>query len=429
MLGGQPRLHQRRRARYLPQQQGENGTEDHLIRTERSVLENYYAHGIHTLSTSPFSQPVVLTADEALNMKWQGTVDGAGSTLTEFAEMVLREVLTYGVAHIGVFLPAFDGIPSMLDYEQARLAPYFRLLPTLNVYDWLINRREQVEEIREVQYHYDREHELQATVLYYDARGFKELRVKRGQGNVKDVMEDDPDDVPYKPYSGNEELTLGGPPIVQCYASQPQAPMIGRPPFADCAAVNLEIFSQQNALYHYLHTATTRWQVLKQVNLKELNRAEREKRVAEASAERNIMSSTTDVLTSQRILIGAEGDVFYVAPDTSAAEPITVSIQMMIDYIQGRFAGQVTAQPMPNVTATQTLLGTVAARAAVRSAVQNVDDALTKACRLAYRLMDREPPPTLAVTIDRSYEETFLMNPGGQQMTDPPDPPPPPEGE
>ncbi len=430
VLGGQPRL-QALSSRYLPQQQGERDS-DYLIRTERAVLENYYAHGIHTLSTAPFSQPVVLRADSALPQAWQEDVDGGGSTLTEFAENALREVLTYGVAHIGVFLPAFDGVPSIFDYEQRRLAPYFRLLPTLNVYDWLTNRREQVEEIREVQYHYDREHALQATVLYYDARGFKELRVKRGQGNVKDVLADDPDDVPYMPYSANEELTLSGPPIVQCYASQPQAPMIGRPPFADCAAVNIEIYSQQNARNHYLHTAMTRWQVLKEVNLKEVQRAEREKRQAEASTERNVLSSTTDVQTSQRILIGKDGDVFYVGPDTSAAEPISNSIREMIDYVQGRFAGQVSAQPMPNVTATQTLLGTVAARAAVRSAVQNVDDALTKACRLAYRLLDREPPSNLAVTIDRSFEETMLLNPSGNRA-DPPDPPnspaDPPEGE
>ena len=422
MLGGQPRLHQLA-ARYLPQQQGERD-EDHLIRTERSVLENYYGHGIHTLSTSPFAQPVTLMADAALPMKWQENVDGAGSTLTEFAERTLREVLIFGLAHVGVFLPAFDGIPSLWDMEEEWLYPYFRLLPTLNVYDWLVNRREQVEEIREVQYTYDREHELKVSVIYYDGYGFKELRVKRGQGDNKDMLEDDPNDVPSKPYSANPELKLAGPPIVQCYASQPQSPMTARPPFADCAAVNLEHFTQTNQKYHYLSTAMTRWQVLKQVNLKEIERAERSKKQAAAAEKGNILSATTDELTTQRILIGADGDVFYVAPDTSAAVPVTETIKMLAEYLEQRFGGNAST-PTPQMTATQTLLGTVAARSAVRSAVFNVEDALTKACRLAYRLLGRTPPDSLKVTIDRSYEETFLTNPSPPPMEgDPPEPEP-----
>lgn len=425
MLGGQPRL-QDMGDRYLPQQVGEKN-HDYLLRKERSVLEDYFNHGIHTLSTSPFSNPVAVQSGAALPAEWQQDVDAAESTMTEFAERVLREVLTFGIAHIGVFLPAFDGVPSVWDVENRRLFPYFRLLPTVNVYDWLTNQREQVEEIREVQYYYDRDHAMNIRVLLYDAMGYKEVSVRRGQEG-KEFLEEDIDAVPSQPYSSNPDLALAGPPVVHAYASQPQHPMVGRSPFGDCAAVNIELFSQQNAKYQYLRSATTRFQVLKQINVKDIQRTEQTS-TDSASAD-DFWVSSEDRRVSQRILVGKDGDVYYVAPDTSAAEPLTITIDALKDYLQQRFAGNVAPVAGPQMTATQTLLGTVAARSAVRSAVASVDDALTKAMRVAYRLLDRDPPAELSVTIDREYEETLFTTPPVRPPSPPnPNPNAPPTGE
>ena len=419
MLGGQPRL-QDMAARYLPQQEGEKD-HDYLLRKERAVLEDHFNHGIHTLATAPFSQPVAVQSGPALPMMWQENVDAAESTLTEFAERVLREVLTFGIAHVGVFLPAFDGIPSLWDMEDRRLWPYFRLLPTTNLYDWLTNKREQVVEIREVQYSYEQDHELNVRVLLYDAAGYRELQVQRGTDG-KMYMTDDPADVPRQPYTGDPSLRLDGPPIIQAYASQPQHPMIGRSPFGDCAAVNIELFSQQNAKYQYLRSATTRMQVLKQIDVRDLEESEEVSQGAASSADRFWVSSE-DRRVSQRILIGKDGDVFFVSPGVEAAEPLTVTITDLRDYLQQRFSGN-TAAPGPQMTATQTLLGTVAARSAVRSAVASVDDALTKAMRVGYRLLGQEPPPDLSVTIDRTYEEALFTAPPTEPPTDPPTEPP-----
>ena len=418
MLGGQPRL-QDMAARYLPQQEGEKD-HDYLLRKERAVLEDHFNHGIHTLSTSPFSRPVAIQSGASLPKQWQENVDGAESTITEFAERILREVLTFGIAHIGVFLPAFDGVPSVWDIENRRLWPYFRLLPTVNIYDWLTNKREQVLEVREVQYSYDQDHELNVRVLQYDAGGYKELQVKRGVDGTY-FMADDPAAVPRQPYTGDPMLVLpDGPPIIQAYASQPQHPMVGRSPFADCAAVNIELFSQQNAKYQYLRSATTRMQVLKQIDLRDIEESEEVEAGAASSAD-SFWVSSENRRVSQRILIGKDGDVYFVSPGVEAAEPLTVTIQELRDYLQQRFAGN-TSPPGPQATATQTLLGTVAARSAVRSAVASVDDSLTKAMRVAYRLLGQEPPSDLSVTIDREYEETLFTTP--TLPSDPPTDPP-----
>lgn len=430
LLGGQPRLRDRANS-YLPQAVGEKDS-DYLIRIERSMLRDYFQHGIGTFSTAPFSQPVVLTADSALPPEFERNVDAAGSSLTVFAERVLRQVLTFDLVHIGVFLPAFDGegIPSRADFEDHRLYPYLRLLPTPNVYDWVSDARETIVEVREIQYLYDRDHTLHPQVLFYDAQGFKVLKAKKNSDG-KDVLDEDPDAVPYKPYMGTGE-GLAGLPIVQCYASPPDVPMLARPPFADCAQVNLEVFSQDNELNHYESTAMTRFQVLKQINQRDIQRTEATKS-DEASAD-NFWVSSEQRRVSQRILVGKDGDIFYVAPGTEASEARTTTIRRLVEYIESRFAFNAPTTPTPDLTATQTLLGTVSARAQLRSAVAAVDEALTDAVRIAYRLMDREPPSNLSIVIDRSYEELVVPNPGsgdeGDEGSRPnPNPPPPPTTE
>ena len=416
LLGGQPRL-KARRERYLPQAVGEKD-DDYLIRTERSMLRNYYQHGIGTFSSAPFSRPVAFQADSALPPEFERNVDAAGSSLTLFAERVLRQVLIFDLAHIGVFLPAFDGegAPSLADYEQQRLFPYLRLLPAPNVYDWLLSAREKVEELREVQYLYDREHKLTPQVIYYDAQGFKVLRASRASDG-KDRLEDDPDQVAYSPYSSNSDLVLNGPPVVQCYASPPEVPMLAQPPFADCAQVNLELFSQDNELNHYETTAMTRLQVIKQINIKDLRRSEEVDRSTEGSAD-HFWTSSERQRVSQRIIVGRDGEVMYVAPGTEASEARTNTIRRLVEYIESRFSFNAPATPSPDITATQTLLGTVAARALVRSAVAAVDEALTAACRIAYRLMGREPPSNLSIVIDREYEELVVPNPAIEVETE-----------
>lgn len=429
IMGGQSRLYDLRN-KYLPQQVGEKD-DDWLIRTERAMLRNFYKHGIGTFSSSPFSRPVSFSADAYLPSGFEQNVDGAGSSLTLFAERVLRSVLNFDLAHIGVFLPSFDGegVPSQADFEEQRLYPYFRLLPTQNVFDWVTNLREQVTELREVQYLYDRDHQLHTQVIYYDAYGFKVLKaIKTSDG--KDVLDDDPDDVPYMSYSGDASLVLPRPPIVQCYAVPPEVPMQADPPFGDCAQVNLEVYSQDNELNHYEHTAMTRFQVLKQVNIRDIKRSEAVDASREGSAD-NLWTSSENYRATQRILIGSDGDIFYVGPDTGASEARTATIIRLVEYLESRFSFNAPGTPRPDLTATQTLLGTVAARALVRSAVSAVDEALTEACRVAYRLMGRDAPSSLSIVIDRSYEEMVIPNPGAS--SDPPAPttttPPTEEGE
>jgi hypothetical protein len=95
------------------------------------------------LCSAALQAPPVITADQsedgAYYIALNDSIDGRGTNLSQFARMLLLEVLQHNAAFVAVQFPAPNGLeyPSLADQKAAgQLNASLRLLPSRSVEDW-----------------------------------------------------------------------------------------------------------------------------------------------------------------------------------------------------------------------------------------------------------------------------------------------------
>lgn len=119
LMGGTAAM-RRAGQRWLPREANESWTA-WRARLHRSVLFNGMSRTVQALAGRPLARPVALADANAALTSLATSVDGAGMGVGGFASMVLRALLTDGIAHILVDRPRHGGPPYFVLVPAAQL--------------------------------------------------------------------------------------------------------------------------------------------------------------------------------------------------------------------------------------------------------------------------------------------------------------------
>ena len=236
-------------SRYLSKRTNETDQE-YADRAAQANYRDWYFRTLNNNKSKPFptgEDTVTLTSDPWA-LSWVDDVTTDHRTLTEFSEDAIEKGLHYGVGHIVTLLPAHDGLPTLADYRNNRLWPYFRLIPAPALINWEHDDNGKLVWAHELIYNYTQEKGATMTLMVYRADGFRVLKVE-SRGNKKNVVQNE-ESAPLMPYSMDPMVQLDTPPISTFYTRRIN-PMIGVPPFQSLAESNLRHFDLWNALVDF----------------------------------------------------------------------------------------------------------------------------------------------------------------------------------
>lgn len=100
LLGGTPRMREKR-TKWLPKHVAEDWP-SYDLRLKSTFLFNSYERALHMLAGKVFSEPVKVHNAHPKLAPLIDNIDGAGSTLTEFAEQLFLDCVNWGPSHVFV---------------------------------------------------------------------------------------------------------------------------------------------------------------------------------------------------------------------------------------------------------------------------------------------------------------------------------------
>jgi len=130
----------RQAQKYLPQEPGEQDAA-YGNRLARSFLFPAYTDTIGHLSSKPFGRSVKLDAESpAVMHEWSDDVDLEGTSLTDFAKVVLDDALHHGLTHALVEFPTVTRDLSRSAERSMGLRPYWVHVPATAIIAWRSRR-------------------------------------------------------------------------------------------------------------------------------------------------------------------------------------------------------------------------------------------------------------------------------------------------
>lgn len=230
--------------RYLPKYPRESIPE-YRRRLETSFLNELFTDTLDEMVSKPFSKALSFEGDaipewiEALNEN----VDGAGTTIHEFAKNLMTEGLCWGISHVAVdavnmpeFIPAE---PIRKDFEGA--TPRMRLVPGPNMLSWT-RANEPARPINEVRF-YER---------VVDAQEITELLHVWTPTSMTEYSRDFLADAFKNPLQSTHQI--GQLPIATFYTRR-TGEFTASPPFMDVAWLNVDHWQSYSDQRQVLHTA------------------------------------------------------------------------------------------------------------------------------------------------------------------------------
>lgn len=124
--------------RWLPREPGEEMPK-YRVRLSRSFLFNGYKDTVEGLVSKPFSVPVTVAPDGLGDPKLEAIeedADKSGTTLTQLARRVFKDMVTYGKGHILVDYPKTGGAPSLAQEKEEGIRPIFMYVDVRDVIGW-----------------------------------------------------------------------------------------------------------------------------------------------------------------------------------------------------------------------------------------------------------------------------------------------------
>lgn len=247
LMGGTPAIREAGK-KYLPQQPKESN-EAYQARLAQSYLVNMYKKTVQSLVGQSFLRSVVVTNVPSELEYLENNIDGAHTTITDFAANLFRDALIFGKEHSYTDFPQVN--PSAMSLpEFKQLRAYASRIDPRNVIGWRVDTSNGYEELTEVR--------IQETETYIDD-DWVEHDVERIRVIRKDEVElwelDDSDEG-----SGEFELiatapnTLGYIPLNVTYADK-LAFFKSKSPLEDLAYLNLRHYQSMSDQIHILHIA------------------------------------------------------------------------------------------------------------------------------------------------------------------------------
>lgn len=120
-------------------------------RLSSALFSPYVARIVDAAIGLILRKPIVLEGgNEAYWEEWAKDVDRQGTDLNEFARKILRSSIGYGHCGILVDFPKAEGIRTLADERQARLAPYLHVVEPFEIIGWRQDPRESAGELQQV---------------------------------------------------------------------------------------------------------------------------------------------------------------------------------------------------------------------------------------------------------------------------------------
>ncbi|UOF80052.1 phage portal protein [Caudoviricetes sp.] len=141
LRGGTPRMRERSTL-WLPQEDGESNAQ-HENRLKRSVLYEGYTDTVDKLATRPFDQNISIrgTVPQGLGgLEFLESVDGAGTTLDQFASDLIRDLVDYGRWHVMVDMPNLKNVRTRRQQLELGARPYFLRVCPSRIIGWRTKR-------------------------------------------------------------------------------------------------------------------------------------------------------------------------------------------------------------------------------------------------------------------------------------------------
>ena len=104
-----------------------------------------YNDTIEKLATRPFDQPIAFSQPipsylESGNVPFIDNVDGAGTSIDQFASDLLRDLVNYGKSHFLVDMPDMRGVTNRREELELGARPYFVRIKPSSLIGWRVER-------------------------------------------------------------------------------------------------------------------------------------------------------------------------------------------------------------------------------------------------------------------------------------------------
>lgn len=131
-----------RATRWLPQEEGESVLQ-FANRLGRSVLYEGYVDTVDKLATRPFDQNISIKGNVPQGiggLDFLESVDGAGTTLDQFASDLIRDLVDYGRWHVLVDMPVLTEVRTRREQLEMGATPYFLRICPSRIIGWRTRR-------------------------------------------------------------------------------------------------------------------------------------------------------------------------------------------------------------------------------------------------------------------------------------------------
>jgi hypothetical protein len=237
--------------RWLPQWSRET-ERDYQYRVGTTALYNSFKRTVRVLSSKPFSNPVKIVKVTPTLEVLEYDVDRKKSTISRFARTALSDMLTFGLCHFLVDMPAYrtatQGPLNKAAERDLNIHPYFSRIRPDQLIDWTIEQGLTGDLVlTQIQIRSDRTDDDGKEWWYITQWTRESIITKRQEKDAKDKEKwEDVSDVP------NE---LGSIPLVTAYSDVTKIDeMQASCPLEDLADLNLRHYhsqSDQNACLHF----------------------------------------------------------------------------------------------------------------------------------------------------------------------------------
>lgn len=152
LLGGSPAM-RKAREKYLPKETDEE-TPQYEIRLKRAHLFPGVKDALRRVVGRPFTKPVTVQGALPKTMaKVAVDVDRAGTSIHAFARAAFRAGARYGLTHVLVDAPQFDGVATDEEIDVLNLRPYLAAISARDLFYWRFDRAtDGVRRLAEIRY-------------------------------------------------------------------------------------------------------------------------------------------------------------------------------------------------------------------------------------------------------------------------------------
>lgn len=227
---------------YLPKEPREDD-EPYIARLNRSVLTPFTKRLISNAAGLVLRRPIHLEGgDPYWEQTFRKDVDGDGTSLDQFAKKRLDIALSYGIGYMMVDAPRNDA-QSAADELNGALRPYFVQIDPWQVLGWRRESDDPGAKLTMFRY----QEEMKTTDGLYGEEWKMVARViQPGKYAVYDNEN--------TPLVSSDDFALDYVPVIAIYGER-EGFMVGTPPLADVARLNVTHFQRMADLLHALHVA------------------------------------------------------------------------------------------------------------------------------------------------------------------------------